>query len=70
MTNFVMPGADMPHSNEQQKETPASPGNRPGRPMPGRRQSPENFPNPLPGVDPQQTPGSDHPPAERIPPGV
>lgn len=25
---------------------------------------PDSIPDPLPGVDPQQTPGTDHPPAE------
>ena len=28
------------------------------------RMPPDSIPNPLPGIDPQQTPGIDHPPAE------
>ncbi|WP_397473425.1 hypothetical protein [Pusillimonas sp.] len=31
---------------------------------PRRRMPPDSIPNPLPGVDPQQTPGIDHLPAE------
>ena len=39
---------------------------QPGDTRPGRVIDPPDFiPSPLPGVDPEQTPGIDHPPAER-----
>lgn len=30
----------------------------------GKRVPPDSIPDPMPGVDPQQSPGVDHPPAE------
>ncbi|MDX3893166.1 hypothetical protein [Pusillimonas sp.] len=57
-------GAKRP-GHDQEKNTPATPDGAPGndeaRP---RRVPPDAIPDLMPGVDPQQTPGVDHPPAE------
>jgi len=52
---------DQPPSRQKPAETD---GHRPPGNDPRRRYPPDSIPNPLPGVDPQQTPGVDHPPAE------
>jgi len=50
---------------DREKNTPATPGGAPGkdeaRP---KRVPPDAIPELMPGVDPQQTPGVDRPPAE------
>ncbi len=53
--------------NKSKKDEPAQP---PGIKKPGTDRDqisdpPDSIRNPMPGVDPQQTPGTDHPPAER-----
>ena len=55
-------GASTP--DESREKSP--PKERPASGRPGRIIDPPDFiPSPLPGVDPEQTPGIDHPPAER-----
>jgi len=55
---------------DQGGQTPATPGpgQSPGHPSTGKPRRkprpPHSLPNPMPGVDPQQTPGIDRVPAE------
>jgi hypothetical protein len=49
---------------DQDKQVPDT-GKDTGRTFPHKRSPPDSIPNPMPGVDPQQTPGIDHWPAER-----
>ncbi len=43
---------------------PATPEARPGKDAKPSRRPPDSIPDLMPGVDPQQTPGIDRPPAE------
>lgn len=57
MTNEHSPGKD---KNPSRHKPPSQTTRRPARP-------PDSIPDILPGVDPQQTPGIDRPPAENDP---
>lgn len=67
MQDFSMQkrGEGAPPSRDHEQPGPATPGHDTGgdeaRP---RRLPPDSIPDLMPGVDPQQTPGVDHPPAE------
>lgn len=57
-------GTAAPERN-QDKTSPAAPEREHGGDEAGRKRNPpDSIPDPMPGVDPQQTPGVDHPPAE------
>jgi|GEM_PF-4652962 len=52
----------LPKSSEANR----APGGLPSGPKPSRGTPPDSIPDLMPGVDPQQTPGIDHLPAERF----
>ncbi len=56
-------GGEQPES-DRENASPALPGAAPGKKARPTRRPPDSIPDLMPGVDPQQTPGIDRPPAE------